>query len=70
MALELWRKRAEQESFGSNIFKDIDVFKEKLKRKIQSLHVAGNHHEANRKEETLARVEQVEKKMKQLSGET
>lgn len=68
-ALELWRKRAEQESFRNNIFSEIEEFKQKLKLRIQSLRVAGDHHEANRKQETLERVEQVEKRMKCLLEE-
>jgi len=69
MALELWRKRTEQESFNNTIIPEIDLFKQKLKRRIQSLRVEGSHREANRSEETLACLERVEKSMKRLLGE-
>jgi len=69
LALQKWRERAEQESFNQNILSEIDKFKKEQKRRIQSLHVMGEHHEANRVEETLAHVEQVEQRMKRLLGE-
>ena len=69
MALELWRERASQESFSACIIREIQDLKQKMKLRIQSLHVEGSHHEANKTEETVAYLVRVEESMKRMLRE-
>jgi len=58
--------RAQQESFKTQVLREIEERKEKLKRKLQSLQVQGDFHRANQAQAKLEKLEKITERMKQL----
>ena len=65
-ALENWRRRAEQQSFNSQILGEIEEAKRKLERKIVNLRIAGNYHEVARTEKLVAFLNWTEESMRRM----
>ena len=65
-ALDQWRRRAELESFNSQILGEIEEAKRKLERKIVNLRIAGNYHEVARTEKLVAFLNWTEESMRRM----